>query len=387
MFLLGGIQNTKGLVLEHVQRDIDINLGQVGTIIAVFQTGFMLASLVAGYLTDKRGLKATMLLGALLMAGGLVGTSLAHTGAVFLAFYLVIGLGIGAMLVAIVTIIPTFYKARAGMMFNVSNAMFGVGMIVMPLVLQALFVHRISWRGFYVLLAGVVASIIAILAVLRVQPSTGSEVRPRDVVAVLANADVAIVVLFLLCYVAAEAAFLNFFPIFYGSLNIAGASVDDKAATAAYVISSFALVFTIGRFLGGAVTTWLGERRTLIAFSVFALLAIVAGWWLAERAVYTFMVFGLALSVLFPTASAVASKLTERSGSVMGLIYVASGLGGALAGYAVGHVSGAFGISIGFDVIIGFVALVALLSPFVGRVSVPAPEISATGGTAKAVTK
>ena len=264
MFLLGGIQNTKGLVLEHVQRDIDINLGQVGTIIAVFQTGFMLASLVAGYLTDKRGLKATMLLGALLMAGGLVGTSLAHTAAVFLAFYLVIGLGIGAMLVAIVTIIPTFYKARAGMMFNVSNAMFGVGMIVMPLVLQALFVHRISWRGFYVLLAGVVVSIIAILAVLRVQPSTGSEVRPRDVVAVLANADVAIVVLFLLCYVAAEAAFLNFFPIFYGSLNIAGASIDDKAATAAYVISSFALVFTIGRFLGGAVTTWCNPHALLM---------------------------------------------------------------------------------------------------------------------------
>ena len=90
---------------------------------------------------------------------------------------------------------------------------------------------------------------------------------------------------------------------------------------------------------------------------------MIAGPLLVAKALYTFMIFGLALSVLFPTASAVASKLTDWSGSVMGMIYVASGLGGALAGYLVGHVSGAFGISIGFDVIIGFVMLVALLSP------------------------
>jgi fucose permease len=302
-----------------------------------------------------------------MMAAGLIGTSLAFTVLFFLGFYLVIGLGIGAMLVSIVTIIPTFYKDRAGMMFNVSNAMFGVGMIVMPLVLQALFSHQISWRGFYVGLAAIVALIIVVLALLKLDRHQGAEVRVRDLVSVLSRADLATVIAFLLVYVAAEASFLNFFPIFYSAQNIDGTSFEQKAATAAYVISSFAFLFTLGRFVGGFITVRLGERTTLTVFSFFALAAVVAGRLLVVKAVYTFMIFGFALSVLFPTASAVASKLTDRSGSVMGLIYVASGLGGALAGYLVGHVSDRFGISIGFDVIIGFVAIVALMSPLLGR--------------------
>ena len=367
MFLLGGIQNTKGLVLEHVQRDIGLDIGQVGTLVAVFQLGFFAASLLAGYLTDRRGIKATMTAGTILMVAGLAGASAARGALFFLGFYLVIGLGIGAMLVSIVTIIPRFYSERAGFMFNVSNAMFGVGMIVMPLVLQALFAHQRSWRAFYLGLAVVVVFVMAVLASLRLGRGGSAEISVREVMSAMTRADLAIVVAYLLVYVAAEASFLNFFPIFYDSLDVHGASFEQKAATAAYVISSFAFLFTIGRFVGGFITERLGDRRALIAFSCFALLAVIAGRLLATTAVYTFMVFGFALSVLFPTASAVASRLTERSGSVMGLIYVASGLGGALGGYLVGQVSSAFGISIGFDVIIGFVGLVAVMAPFVGR--------------------
>jgi fucose permease len=372
MFLLGGIQNTKGLVLEHVQRDIGLDIGQIGTLVAVFQIGFLVASLLAGYLTDRRGIKVTMLAGALLMAAGLTGTSGATGVLFFLGFYLVIGLGIGTMLVSIVTIIPRFYKERAALMFNVSNAMFGVGMILMPLALQALFAHQLSWRTFYIGLTVVVGLVIVVLNLLKLERGGSAEIGLRDVFDALARADVAIVVLFLLVYVAAEASFLNFFPIFYGSLDVHGQSFDEKSATAAYVISSFAFLFTIGRFIGGFITDRLGDRLALIGFSFFALAAVIAGRWLATTAIYTFMIFGFALSVLFPTASAVASRLTDRSGSVMGLIYMASGLGGALGGYVVGKVSGVFGISVGFDVIIGFVGLVAILSPLVGRPARPA---------------
>ena len=135
MFLLGGIQNTKGLILEQVQHDINLNMGQIGTLIMFFQIGFLVASLLTGYFTDKKGLKIKMLIGSLMMAVGLVGTSLAFSVLLFFGFYMIVGLGIGSMLVSIITVIPTFYKEKAGMMFNVSNAMFGVGMIATPLIL------------------------------------------------------------------------------------------------------------------------------------------------------------------------------------------------------------------------------------------------------------
>ena len=99
MFLLGGIQNTKGLILEQVQHDINLNMGQIGTLIMFFQIGFLVASLLTGYFTDKKGLKIMMLIGSLMMAVGLVGTSLAFSVLLFFGFYLIVGLGIGSMLI------------------------------------------------------------------------------------------------------------------------------------------------------------------------------------------------------------------------------------------------------------------------------------------------
>ena len=62
------------------------------------------------------------------------------------------------------------------------------------------------------------------------------------------------------------------------------------------------------------------------------------------------------------TAAAIATRLTSKSGSVMGLIYVASGFGGALAGSVIGQVSDSYGISTGFNFIIAFVAVFFILA-------------------------
>ncbi|MBI6406718.1 MFS transporter, partial [Proteus sp. PR00208] len=121
-------------------------------------------------------------------------------------------------------------------------------------------------------------------------------------------------------------------------------------------------LFTIGRFIGGFINLALGDRKTLILFS---LIAIIVSRIFVQDVVYLFMVFGFALSVLFPTAAAVATKLTSKSGSVMGLIYVASGLGGALAGSLIGQVSESYNVSVGFNLIIVFVALFFIISLFI----------------------
>lgn len=152
-----------------------------------------------------------MFIGSLMMAVGLTGTSLAFNVMLFFGFYLVIGLGIGSMLVSIVTVIPTFYKEKAGMMFNVSNAMFGVGMIVTPLILQYLFSHSISWRTFYVGVAVIVAVIILVLSTLKIESSAQVDMKFSDFLELLTQKSLLLVILFITLYVAAEAAFLNFF--------------------------------------------------------------------------------------------------------------------------------------------------------------------------------
>ncbi|MFV0547346.1 MAG: MFS transporter [Limnobaculum xujianqingii] len=365
MFLLGGIQNTKGIILEQVHHDIGLTMSQIGTLISTFQYGFLIASLLTGYFTDKKGLRFMMFIGASCMAIGLVGTSMAFTVMLFLGFYLVIGLGIGSMLVSIVTVIPTFYKERAGMMFNVANAMFGVGMIVTPLVLNMMFSHNISWRIFYIAVAVIVALILLVLTTLRLEKSGGMDMNVKDFMQLLTNPRLMLVIAYLLFYVAAEVAFLNFFPIFYSSLDIANATVAEKTATGAYVIASFAVLFTVGRFIGGFINMRLGERNTLILFSALSLVTLIISRMMVYEWIYAFMAFGFAMSVLFPTASAIGTRMTDKSGSMLGLIYVASGLGGAFAGWLVGMLSDTYGIAFGFNTLIGFVCVFLVLSWFV----------------------
>lgn len=70
MFVLGGIQNTKGIILEKVQNDIQLDISQVGVMVSVFQIGFLLASLIAGILADRKGIKVAMSIGTALMMIG-----------------------------------------------------------------------------------------------------------------------------------------------------------------------------------------------------------------------------------------------------------------------------------------------------------------------------
>ncbi|WP_136605565.1 MFS transporter [Paenibacillus dokdonensis] len=366
MFLLGGIQNTKGLILEKVQNDINLNISQVGIMVTVFQVGFLLASLVAGILADRKGIKYVMGIGTIVMIIGLIGTGFSYIVAFFLGFYLVVGVGIGSMTVSVATLIPTFFKEKSAVVFNLANALFGVGMIVTPLILNLIFSNHISWRYFYFGVAVIIAIVFIVLQSFKPGQAAAADGQDRvtlkSVLQLFKDRQILFVILYILFYVAAEAGFLNFFPIFYTSLNIAGMSADQKASTAAYIIASFAFLFTIGRFLGGFIILKLGDRRTLVTFSLFALLSLILGRILVTNTSYLMMLFGLAMSVLFPTAQGIASKLTKQTGSLQGVIYVASGLGGAVVGLLIGQVSDAFGIQNGFNMLFVFTAIITVLA-------------------------
>ncbi|WGU96128.1 MFS transporter [Paenibacillus dendritiformis] len=366
MFVLGGIQNTKGIILERVQHDIQLDISQVGVMVSIFQIGFLLASLIAGIFADRKGIKAVMSVGTVLMIIGLIGTSASFTVAFFLGFYLIVVLGIGSMTVSVATIIPTYFQERAGVIFNLANALFGVGMIVTPILLNVMFAQNMSWRYFYIGVSALIALILFALLSFKPAKTTADQgqdkVTLKSVLQLFQDRQILFVILFILFYVAAEAGFLNFFPILYNSLDIAGMTADQKASTAGYIIASFAFLFTIGRFVGGFIIYKLGERRTLVAFSLFALASLVLGRMFMTSFSYLIMLFGLAMSVLFPTAQGIASKLTKQAGSLQGVIYVASGLGGAVVGILIGQVSEAFGIQNGFNLLFVFTAIISILA-------------------------
>lgn len=363
MFLLGSIQTTKGLVLEQVQHDIEISLTLLGTVMSFFQWGFTLAALITGYMTDKKGVRYMMLVGSGLMAAGLVMTGMAASAASFLGFYMIVGLGIGSMMTAICSVIPKLFSQQASMLFNVGNAFFGVGLIIAPFALNMLFSNGITWRYFYYGIALVVVLMMLVMSTLEVDNGSKSEkLTFSNAIQVLKNRQVAILIAFFAFYVAMEAAFFNFFPLFISGLDFDGISAAEKTAKAVAVLGMFGFMFTAFRFAGGYITGFLGEKATLVIFSGLALFSLLSGTLFAEQAIYIFIAFGVGLSLLWTTAQTIITRGTDKEGTVIGLTYVAAGIGGVIAGQVVGSLSDIYSINVGFSSLIIFASIAFILA-------------------------
>lgn len=362
MFLLGGISSTKGIILDEVQRDIGLSMNNFGLVVFIFQWGFVVASVIIGYYADKHGIKLMTIIGTLIMAAGLLGTGLAPTVAFFLGFYMVVGFGLGAMTVASNAVVPAIYPDKQGMMFNIAMGLYGVGMFVTPIILRLMFSHGVSWRLFYIGIT--VLLVIFVLYTVKVKVPEGKvdRISVSAFITMLKHRQFLFVMLFLLFYVSAEISFMNFFPSYLQSLELNGAAPDDKRGMVATIISVFSILFTIGRLAGGFITRYISEKKTLVLFSGLALLVVAFSKYFANEWIYMFAAAGLFFSVLFPTATAIGTKLSDTGGSALGLVYVAAGIGGAFAGWIVGAVSQSYGPSQGFNLPIIFLFLLFVIS-------------------------
>ncbi|MBM7693936.1 fucose permease [Peribacillus deserti] len=362
MFLLGGLSSTKGLVLDEVKKDIGLDLNEFGLVVFIFQWGFTIAGVVSGYLVDKKGLKIMTIAGTVIMAAGLLGTGVSQTILFFLGFYLIVGFGLGSMTVASNAIVPTVFPNKQGMMFNLTMGVYGLGMFSTPLILRWMFASEISWRMFYLGIAIVLVGFILYLMFTEVPAGKAERASISSFIEMLKNMQFVFIMLFLVFYVASEVSFLNFFPSYLKTLNLGGATSAEKGTMVAAILSVFSLLFTIGRLGGGWIANKIGEKRTLLLFSLLAVLTVTISKFFANEWVYLFAAAGLFFSVLFPTATAIGTKLSETSGSALGLVYVASGIGGAFAGWLVGAVSDKFGPSDGFNLPIIFLAILVVFS-------------------------
>ncbi|MDM5201454.1 MFS transporter [Fictibacillus enclensis] len=365
MFVLGGLSSTKGIVLDEVKKDIGLDLNQFGLVVFIFQWGFTLASVVIGYLVDKKGLKLMIIIGSIIMGAGLFGTGSAQTILFFLGFYMIVGFGLGAMTVASNAIVPSVYPDKQGLMFNLTMGVYGLGMFATPLILRWMFSSNISWRVFYIGIAILLVGLILFVLLTKVPDGKADRASLSAFKVMLKNAQFIFVMFILIFYVSSEVSFLNFFPSYLKSLNLSGMSMSDKGKLATTILSIFSLLFTIGRLGGGWIAEKIGEKKTILIFAFLSVATVLISKFFADQWVYLFAAAGLFFSVLFPTATAIGTKLSETGGSALGLVYVASGIGGAFAGWLVGAVSEKFGSAAGFNLPIIFLAILLIFSFFV----------------------
>ncbi|MBN8207822.1 MFS transporter [Bacillus sp. NTK071] len=362
-FVSGGVTNTKGIVLDEVEADIGLDMSEFGLVVLIFQIGFTLASLIFGYFTDKKGLRIMVIIATFIMGAGFLGTGLASNVMLFLGFYMLIGFGLGALGVASNAIVPAAYPNKQNQMFNLAMGIYGLGMIVFPQLLNYLFEFA-SWRYFYAGIAALNVLVIFYVTSVAFPDGKAEKIDLKAFIPMLKDAQMVFLMFFLIFEVSAEVSFTNFFPPYLKSLELGGISNEAKSDMVATILSLFSVFFMVGRLGAAYLANKLNERLIMISFSLGSVIIVAISFFFANQVPYLFAGAGLFFSTLFPTATAFGTTISKNPGSALGLIYVASGIGGGLAGYIIGLVSEAFGEKGGFSLVIVFLLLMFIVSLF-----------------------
>ncbi|MEZ4664598.1 MAG: MFS transporter [Caldilineaceae bacterium] len=135
---------------------------------------------------------------------------------------------------------------------------------------------------------------------------------------------------------------------------------------ASYYLAGFFAFVMVGRIVGSIFVERIGYLRAVLLAAVGALCCILIGL-LSPPALAIFLpMSGLFCSIIFPTITAAVSRLhAQNTGTILGLLFTAGGLGGTLGPAAIGVGSDAWGIQWGFGLnalfCAGAIVAVALL--------------------------
>ena len=107
--------------------ELNFTYGTGGNIFFGEYLGFLIATLITGFLADRFGLKSVVILAGLFLGIGIGGYSTFQTATLLSASPSVIGLGLGAIELGANAIIISLYRERKGLYLNLMAVMHGLG--------------------------------------------------------------------------------------------------------------------------------------------------------------------------------------------------------------------------------------------------------------------
>jgi fucose permease len=228
---------------------------------------------------------------------------------------------------------------------NLIEGFFGVGAIVGPAIVAYLVQVGASWKGVYVIAAGLCAARVIGAALAQFpRPIMAREepALPGEALRLAGDPTALFFGVALMLYVAAEAAVYVWAPTYLAGYR------GNWASLAAYAVSIFFVLRAAGRFLGVWLLAHLHWSRVLVVCSG----AVAALFWIAVAggrgaAIIALPASGLFMSVLYPTINSTGISCFDkgRHGSAAGLLLFFTCLSAVFAPLAMGALGDLLGDS------------------------------------------
>ncbi len=326
--VMGLIVSSYGPLLVDLTERFGISLPVAGATISIHYAGGLVGVIVAMRTMQRLPARATVMVATGLAAAGCAGAAFAPSWPAFVVAIAVVGVGFGALVIALNQAVTYSQGRRRGALLNGLNGLYSAGAVAGPILVAALGRHHFSvlFGGIAVLAACLVPAAAGITGTLPVPQ--GAPARPGRLVLIFV---VAIVL-----YVAIE--------------NGAGGWMTSHLVStgvtfpvAAAFTSGFWLALVAGRLLITLAPARLAEARVVIAAAVLAtvgLLAANAG----GLAPWAYVVTGFAIAPIYPTAIVWLARLRPGDARATAWLFPATSVGGIAGPAAIGLVIANFGV-------------------------------------------
>jgi fucose permease len=331
-----------GVIIPEIIKQFHLSLTAASAFQYATMGGIAIAGFCLGFMADRFGRKATIILGLTLFAADAYLFVAGHSFAFFVALLTISGVSIGIFKTGAMALIGDISRSTTEhtSIMNAVEGFFGVGSILGPAILAKLLLSGVDWKWLYVI-AGTMCLVLVLLAwTVRYPASAGKSQEPTSFRRTLSMVKDPFALGFSLgefLYVATECAIYVWMPTF-----LAGKS----GFFAAYSISIFFLLRAGGRFIG----VWTLKRfswSAALALLSAAILICFAGSVLGgpDVAVYLLPFSGLFMSVIYPTINSKGISCFPKSehGAVSGVLLFFTCVSAAVGPLAMGAVSDVFG--------------------------------------------
>lgn len=363
-FLFGFIDNMKGPVLPRLLSDMNYNYSTGGIIVFSEYTGFFISTFLAGALADLFGKKSTLIIAGICLILGVIGYGASGDLILFISFIFLIGLGAGSLELSGSNIISGIHGENKGRYLNLLNAFYGIGSIMVPILISILFRLETSWRAVYRYSLFVIIPITVFFAILKFpeentfKGQTG-KINFQELLHSLLKRDVLPMYFVIFAYVAAEISMATWLAAFLQEVK------HTSSTTSSLYLSLYFAGMTAGRLLGSLLVDKIGYLKSLFIFSIMAFMCIITGIFGPPETAMVLAFTGFWFSIIFPTSTAVISEVPSRhSGTMLGIFFAFGGLGGMFGPWLTGRVNDLYGMQAGMGVNSMFCACMIVLLAF-----------------------
>lgn len=340
-FLFGFVDNLRGLTLPFLLDEIGFSNQAGGAIVLGEYLGFVLATLAAGVVIDLWGRKTVMATAGICLFMGVWGYATSAVFARFAVSFALVGVGCGAIELGGSNIVAHLYGDRRGRMLNLLTCMHGVGSLLAPLFAGAVLRLDGTWREAYLWALAPIGMYI-LYFLLMPTPETGYHekegLRLSEIGCVALDGPMPWLYVFLFAYVAAEIGMSTWL----GAYLNRHFGVDDVSLP----MAAYFGCFLVGRLLGSVLVDRVGYVRIMTASVVGALGCIAMGVLAPWPWGGVLPLVGLFYAVIFPTATALATR-SGASGTVLGLLFCCGGVGGMLGPWLIGVGADSWSLPVG----------------------------------------